>query len=218
MLGLLLKINVFSECSDIFLKKKKLYIRPLVGRESIFQTKNFNVYVPPPFHCKAVAAVKQKFVLTKILLLSEAYRRPRCLIEDSSETDMPARRPIRDWHAQPDTHRRPKCSIGDRHAPTETVMSLNTHQSPTCLRSSIEIYWKQMYLNLLIFTFCLLFVFELCKDSNQTCWSLVGLWLCMLVSNVCWSLIWHVGLKPNMSVSDGSSILVSDGPPIGLRY
>ena len=57
---------------------------------------------------------------TKILLLSETYRR---LIGDPSETDLPHRRPIGDRHASSETdmpHRRPTCFIGDRHASSET--------------------------------------------------------------------------------------------------
>ena len=67
------------------------------------------------------------YEFTKILLLSETYRRPirdlsethrrpTCFIGDPSETDMP--------------HRRPTCLIGDQHASSETDMP---HQRPTCL-------------------------------------------------------------------------------------
>ena len=66
--------------------------------------------------------IKREF--TKILLLSETYRRPISdLLEthwrpigDPLETDMPHRRPIGDRHASSETHRRP---IGD---PLETNM------------------------------------------------------------------------------------------------
>ena len=105
----------------------------------------------------------------KILLLSETYRRPigdllethrrlACLIGDPVKTNMPARRPIVDWHASSETHRRPICVfkrpiclIGDpsetHRRPTylmETNMSQHrpigdqhasseTHRRPTCL-------------------------------------------------------------------------------------
>ena len=78
------------------------------------------------------------FEFTKILLLSETYRRPirdlsethrrpTCFIGDPSETDMPHRRPMGDRPASSETHRRPTCLIGD---PSETDMP---HRRPTCL-------------------------------------------------------------------------------------
>ena len=68
---------------------------------------------------------------TKILLLSETYRRPiedpsethrrpTCFIGDPSETDMPHRRPIGDQHVSSEIHQRPTCLIGDRLASSET--------------------------------------------------------------------------------------------------
>ena len=75
---------------------------------------------------------------TKILLLSETYRRPiGDLLETHgrpighpSEIDMPHQRPIRDRHASLETHQRPTCLIGDRHASLETGMP---YRRPTCL-------------------------------------------------------------------------------------
>ena len=59
--------------------------------------------------------------------LSETHRRPKFLIGDPSETNMPDRRPIRDRHASSDSHRRPTFLIGDQPATVET------HWRRTCL-------------------------------------------------------------------------------------
>ena len=62
---------------------------------------------------------------------------------------------------------------------------------------------------------------EYCKDSNKACRSLLGLLLCMSISNVSsiwhayWSLIRHVSLRPSMSVSDGS-LIRDDGLRLGM--
>ena len=81
------------------------------------------------------------YEFTKILLLSETYRRPNrdpsqthrrptCLIGDPSETDMPDRRPIGDQNSRSETHPRPTCLIGDLYVSSENDMP---HRRPTCL-------------------------------------------------------------------------------------
>ena len=102
--------------------------------------------------------------------------------------------------------------IGDRHAsgvPSETNMPAESNRNLI-----------QSYLNPLIYyiIFANLYLLEYCTFSNQACRSLVGLRSGMSVSNVllirqvCWSLIRHVSLGPNMSVSDGASLF-----QMGLR-
>ena len=124
---------------------------------------------------------------------SETSRRP---IGDPSETDLPDRRFIRDRHAWSETNRRPTCLIGDRHASSETDMSdwrpiRDTWVSSEACQSPIRHVGHGLR-----------WVFdEACRSpirhaglrlvSCQACWSPMGLW-------------------SDMSVSDGS--------PIGLRW
>ena len=76
---------------------------------------------------------------TKILLLSETYRRP---IRDLLETDMPHRRPtclIRDQHASSETHWRPTCLIRDPWSPMGLQSGMLV--SDEACRSSIGLWW-----------------------------------------------------------------------------
>ena len=125
--------------------------------------------------------------------LDMPHRRLTCLIGDPSETDIPDRRPT--------------YPIGDQHVPSETDMPVETHRSPTCLLTPIGIMTH-------IVKFTYFSILKKCKDSNQACWSLMGLRLGMSVFNglsirhVCFR--WFSdeacrGLRSGMSVSDRSS-------------
>ena len=152
---------------------------------------------------------------TKILLLSETYRRPigdrhawsethwrpTCLIGDQSETDMPDRRPI-----------------GDRHSLLETDMPAESN-------------WNS---HLFKFTYFYIICAYLHWNNVRTLIRHVNLqwafnYACR--SPMCLLLGMYVGLRSGMSVSDQSPIkhvkvfdgspirhmLVSDGSPIRLR-
>ena len=135
-------------------------------------------------------------------MLSETHRRPTCLIGEPSETyrrptflighlDMP----IGHRHAPSDTRMPnwwPACPIGNQHAcgyPSEFK----------------HIYFNFRILNSFFFLYC-----NNVRTLKRHGWSLMGLGLCMPVSDVspikhvCRSLIKHVGLQPRMSTFDGS--------------
>ena len=99
-------------------------------------------------------------------------------------------------------YRRPACPIGDRHALSETDMSVDTHRRPTCLRSPKE-FKHIKYLNKLIFIyFLLIYIYwnNLMKHvevSEQACRSPTGLRQISDGSPICLKL-----------VSDWSSIII----------
>ena len=129
---------------------------------------------------------------TKILLLSETYRRP---IRDLLETDMPHRRPtclIRDQHASSETHWRPTCLIRDPWSPMGLQSGMLV--SDEACRSSIGLWW-----DLLV------------SDGSQMRhvglpMRHIGLRWGMSISYR--SLFRHVGLQSGMSISDGSPIII----------
>ena len=119
------------------------------------------------------------------------YWRP---IEDPYETHW------RHRHAWSKTHRRTTCPIGDWHVcgdPSETDMPAEYNRNSTTF---ISIF-------LFLYTFCLFYWNNVRPICNMTCQSLMGLWLCMSVSDVspirrvCLALIRHVGLQWSMSRS-----------------
>ena len=114
--------------------------------------------------------------------LSETHRRPNGNWHDWSET---SRCFIRDRHVWSETNRRPTCPIGDRHAPSKTGMSVETHRRPTSLRSPnrIQHIFKYTYFYII---FCL-FIWKNIKTLKRH----VSLWLSI-----------YVGLWSSMSVSD----------------
>ena len=125
---------------------------------------------------------------------------------------MPDLRPIGDWHARSETHRRPTCLIRYQHASSETNMShrrpigdqhawLETNRRPTCLMRHFCRRWGMLVSD------------EACRSPMRHVGLQWGISVSggMLVSDMaCPSLMGHVDLR---GVTDQAS-----RSPMGFRW